>query len=420
MAIKLYTLGLIYIFVINLIWSASSLLVQLLYTSSNFQQPFYLTYICISLFILLLRPSDFRTITTAPELKIAAPLAPVWFGANFLYYVSLRYSTITSSTVLSTLGGVFCYLLEYWLLPERWFGSANDEDGGRAAGRTVKKGLGVAVCFGGSALMAYFDAKNAEPASDEDSSPNSPSGTKPLLGDTCGLFAAVLYAVYTSYIKIQGSGGGGGGSGGSGGGSGAGGSNSILGDAAAQGTGGRYDYGEIGAGDEAFDVAVDDVIADTAADGDSDDSDPNSRAVVKEARSMSGDLESMPMTPVAPQGTEVSTRLLLGYMGLVNLLYLSALIPVFVWLGWLTSPADLDLTLKTFGFLVFIGIINNVISDYLWAKSVIYTSATVATIGLTLTVPLGVLTDWVDGSGITVMRCVGSLMVVFGFGLVNL
>jgi solute carrier family 35 protein F5 len=107
-------------------------------------------------------------------------------------------------------------------------------------------------------------------------------------------------------------------------------------------------------------------------------------------------------------------------MGLVNLLVLVPLIPILVSLSAIPSPASLGLTPSTVGFLVFIGIVNNVLSDYLWARAVIYTSATVATIGLTLTVPLGILTDFLDGSGITGMRVAGAAGIVLGFMLVNI
>ena len=38
---------------------------------------------------------------------------------------------------------------------------------------------------------------------------------------------------------------------------------------------------------------------------------------------------------------------------------------------------------------------DNVLSDYLWAKAVVLTTPTVATIGLSLTIPLAVLSDWI-------------------------
>ena len=383
-----YTLGLIFILVVNLTWSASSLLVQLLYTQSSFSSPFYLTYICTTLFCILLKPSDFTALSLATpprELLVAAPLAPIWFLANFLYYLSLKYATITSSTVLSTLGGVFCYILELYILPESLF-PPGDHD--RKAGRTAKKASGVAICFICSALIGYFDSLDAAASGDDDdASSSSPAGTKPIRGDVCGLLSAVMYASYTTYIKIKGSTA-----------------------PAVEGVKG-YVYGEIVEdGDFAVTMEEDDET--------SDDSDlANLPSTIADAHPT---LDSMPLSPPASSATEISTRRLLGYMGLVNVCVLTPLTVVLILAGVLPTVASLHLTWSTVGFLVFIGIVNNVISDYLWARAVIYTSATAATIGLTLTVPFGILTDFLDGSGITAMRCVGASGIVVGFVLVNL
>ena len=192
-----YSTGILFILVVNVTWSLTSLLVQLLYTRSSFSSPFYLTYICTCLFVVLLRPTDFRHFFSRPpkEFAIAVPLAPLWFSANFLYYVSLKYTSITSSTVLSTLGGVFCYVLEYLVLPARWFPSGEK---GRREGRTRTKFAGVFICFACSAFIGYFDGKDAgttdgdSSGTDDDST--GPSGTRPVLGDVAGLLSAVMYA----------------------------------------------------------------------------------------------------------------------------------------------------------------------------------------------------------------------------------
>jgi len=52
-----------------------------------------------------------------------------------------------------------------------------------------------------------------------------------------------------------------------------------------------------------------------------------------------------------------------------------------------------QLTGKIFGFLVLSGLCDNVLSDYLWARSVVLTSPTVATIGMSVTIPLAMLSD---------------------------
>ena len=39
------------------------------------------------------------------------------------------------------------------------------------------------------------------------------------------------------------------------------------------------------------------------------------------------------------------------------------------------------------------GLCNSVLSDYLWARSVVLTSPTVATIGMSITIPLAMISD---------------------------
>lgn len=73
-----------------------------------------------------------------------------------------------------------------------------------------------------------------------------------------------------------------------------------------------------------------------------------------------------------------------------------------------------------FGFLVLNGFCNNVLSDYLWARSVVLTSPTVATIGLSITIPLAMISDYfLWHAAPTFLSGVGAFLVVVGFVLVN-
>ena len=82
------------------------------------------------------------------------------------------------------------------------------------------------------------------------------------------------------------------------------------------------------------------------------------------------------------------------------------------------------LTWLMFGCLVVKGLLDNVLSDYLWLRAVILTNATVATVGLGLTIPLALVSDvvfmkqstetiWSFGS------VGGAIAVMTGFVLVN-
>jgi solute carrier family 35, member F5 len=108
-----------------------------------------------------------------------------------------------------------------------------------------------------------------------------------------------------------------------------------------------------------------------------------------------------------------SMQLLLGYIGLICMVGLS---PIALW-QW----AGVDMSLEVFGFLAIKGLFDNVLSDYLWLRAVILTSATVATVGLGLTIPLAFMSDLWQGAEdvITFGSVTGALLVLFGFVLVN-
>ena len=131
----------------------------------------------------------------------------------------------------------------------------------------------------------------------------------------------------------------------------------------------------------------------------------------------------------------MSMQLMFGYIGLLNLLLL---LPVAIWVNVSSVQDDSEnqtsaeaddevsssvhptLTWSIFLFLVLKGLLDNVLSDYLWARAVILTSATVASVGVGLTIPMAFFADWLQGnysggSG----EILGAILVVAGFILVN-
>lgn len=116
----------------------------------------------------------------------------------------------------------------------------------------------------------------------------------------------------------------------------------------------------------------------------------------------------------------MSMELLLGYIGLFSMTGLS---PILIY--QLTQGSHADLTWVVLGFLVIKGLLDNVLSDYLWARAVVLTSATVATVGLGLTIPLAFMSDvlWMGQAGdqvVSLSSVAGALSVLTGFVLVNI
>ncbi len=109
-----------------------------------------------------------------------------------------------------------------------------------------------------------------------------------------------------------------------------------------------------------------------------------------------------------------SMQRLLGYIGLINLVVLS---PIAIWL----LMGQVKLSAVVFWFLVVKGLFDNVLSDYLWLRAVILINATVATVGLGLTIPLAFASDVMLGKAdvLTPGTIFGALTVLAGFVLVN-
>lgn len=143
----------------------------------------------------------------------------------------------------------------------------------------------------------------------------------------------------------------------------------------------------------------------------------------------------------------MSMQLLFGYIGLLNMM---VLLPVAIWVivsshnddyssegGETVEPFDYPddpdsapegqtshvLTMPIFLFLLLKGLLDNVLSDYLWARAVILTSATVASVGVGLTIPMAFAADYVMGNynGSSQSGQVwGAILVLIGFVFVNI
>lgn len=80
-----------------------------------------------------------------------------------------------------------------------------------------------------------------------------------------------------------------------------------------------------------------------------------------------------------------------------------------------------DLTGEVIGFVALNGFADTVLADYFWARAVVLTSPTIATIGMSVTIPIAILTDYfIKDAEATWISIFGALLVVVGFVLVNL
>ncbi|KAK9282223.1 hypothetical protein L1049_005137 [Liquidambar formosana] len=192
--------------------------------------------------------------------KVSLLISPFWFLAQLTFNLSLKYTTVTSNTILSSVSSLFTFLVSLAFLGEKF---------------TWVKLISVLFCMGGTIIVSLGDSETGLSA----------IASNPLLGDILALVSAGLYAVYITLIRKK------------------------LPD----------DDGKSG---------------------------------------------------------HVSMAQFLGYLGLFNLLIF---LPVALVLNFTKLEPFSVLTWEQLGLIVGKGLLDNVLSDYLWAKAVLLTTTTVAT-----------------------------------------
>lgn len=276
-------LGVFLLLLVSLIWSISSVVVQLV--EKQGVDAFVLTYICNALFVIYWVPACLCPQATPrdedcesllehevvlgrwrKELRAATVLSPLWMLANASYNASLKTTSITSSTILSTTSSL-------WTLAFAAIAGVE-----RATFTKVAAGFATIL---GAALVAWGDTQKHE-------------HRDTLVGDGLALAAAALYGAYGTGLRL-----------------------------------------------------------------------------------------------VHP----IDSYVLFGYLGATNALLFAAPVAIY---GFLSDSFS-SLTLLNVGLVILKGLFDNALSDFLWAKAVVLTTPTLATLGLSLTVPLAFCIDAVSG-----------------------
>lgn len=106
---------------------------------------------------------------------------------------------------------------------------------------------------------------------------------------------------------------------------------------------------------------------------------------------------------------DFSVALLFGALGLAVMVLGTPLV------FGLEHEAIWRMTPEVFGLLIFNGLFDNVLSQFAWAKAVQWTSPTAATVGLSLTIPLSVVADFVRQKQLTGWTFLAVALVITGF-----
>mmetsp|Transcript_12897 Transcript_12897/g.19620 ORF Transcript_12897/g.19620 Transcript_12897/m.19620 type:complete len:418 (-) Transcript_12897:90-1343(-) len=392
-----YALGLVLIVLVSIIWALASVLTQHIYCDLDFGNPFLLTFLSSSLFVIYLpyeyakewsknrffdaaedagselsmhgleisgpenkshQRSQYAAIPTIIEggeieiddprpprnkhaskiskqetFRIALFIAPVWFLANYTYNQSLEWTSVSSSTLLASTGSLFAFFFAV-LLKDESFSAA--------------RLYGVLFFVLGSLLTGLSDSGDSD--------------------DACGdpTKSAAINAT-TSLLRFRG-------------------------------------------------LAVQD-------EGESSEVDiPNARIWGDAASLLSAVMYgayTVGLRKLCPKDeSRISMELLFGYIGLIIVAFLSPITLILCLIGVVDFQG---FSLQVMGWVALKGFFDNVVSDYLWARSVILTSATVASVGVGLTIPMAFVSDIIMGRWEpTIESVVGGLSVLAGFLIVNL
>ncbi|PYI15576.1 hypothetical protein BO99DRAFT_425424 [Aspergillus violaceofuscus CBS 115571] len=242
------TLGIALLLIVVFLWTASNFLASTIFADNTYSKPFFVTYVNTSIFILplfsiitsrvfrLWRAGKLYRIRSVQSLlqhldahdghregqrilgreggspegwdsssrlglketaKLSFQFCLLW--ANYFAMACLQYTTVGSTTILTSTSGVWTLIFGALIGVERF---------------TPRKLLGVIASLIGIIIISRLDISSPAPAPAPDADADPPGasggGTFPrkttgeiALGDAMAAFSAVMYGVYTIVLKKQ-------------------------------------------------------------------------------------------------------------------------------------------------------------------------------------------------------------------------
>ncbi|KZT41399.1 vacuolar membrane protein [Sistotremastrum suecicum HHB10207 ss-3] len=213
-----YWIGIGLLLIVVLLWTSSNFVTQDVY-ADGFKKPFLVTYISTSAFMVYLTPHFIRkwyrrnqSPDTSREQSESEALLPeqsslhlpplsdretaelalvfciFWFVANWSLNAALGWTSVASSTILSSMSGFFTLGIG------RLF---------RVESFTLLKVAAVITSFCGVVLVSISDHDSTSGTEPPSLSGGRDPTWRPLLGDFLAILSALFYALYVTLLKVR-------------------------------------------------------------------------------------------------------------------------------------------------------------------------------------------------------------------------
>ncbi|CAI4047827.1 hypothetical protein SKDZ_13G1150 [Saccharomyces kudriavzevii ZP591] len=356
---KRWSLGLLMLGLVIVLWVLSSFLINLIFEDDSYRKPFFITYINTAAFIFYLFPTakavvvnykdtgsanvhrelimeeegtgsdagssvdvtsplltnleagtqtiQKKRLTLYETIKLSAEFCILWFTANLVTNASLAFTSVASQTILSTTSSFFTLFIGAICHVE----SLNKS-----------KILGSFISFIGIIMVTKSDSHQRYQRHIADISSDDNDTMQVLMGNLLALAGAVLYGVYSTLLKRE-------------------------------------------VGDE----------------------------------------------------TRVNMKIFFGFVGLFNLLFLWPSLIVLDFFGW--EPFALPRDPKVI-IIILVNCLITFISDFCWAKAMLLTSPLTVTVGLSITIPLAMFGDVIfKHKTMSVLYLFGATLILGSFFIIN-
>ncbi|AJS62731.1 hypothetical protein H749_YJM195M00116 [Saccharomyces cerevisiae YJM195] len=356
---KRWTLGLLMLGLVIILWVLSSFLINLIFEDDSYRRPFFITYINTAAFIFYLFPTakavvvnykdtgranvhrelimeeegtgsdsnrsvdmtsplltnleagthanQKKRLTLYETIKLSAEFCILWFTANLVTNASLAFTSVASQTILSTTSSFFTLFIGAICHVESL---------------SKSKVLGSFISFVGIIMVTKSDSHQRYQRHIADVSGDDNDTVQVLIGNLLALAGAVLYGVYSTLLKRE-------------------------------------------VGDE----------------------------------------------------TRVNMKIFFGFVGLFNLLFLWPSLIVLDFFGW--EPFSLPKDPKVV-VIIFVNCLITFVSDFCWAKAMLLTSPLTVTVGLSITIPLAMFGDVIfKHKTMSALYLFGATLILGSFFIIN-